>query len=118
MTAAATTLTAILGVIVGIGPAVEALDNGGLPVIASRDWVRSQITPMRTQMTQYNSIKLDIANGKKEAAERDLDKLELDAIKPGISDEEKVRNLQAQRRVKETIEATKNQIRAIELGHR
>lgn len=116
ITSMATLASAIFGVIVGVVPAMEAWDAGGLPTMATRAWTRAQMAQFADWSIQTKATRIDIANGKKEAAERDLDKLELDIIKAG-SEEEKVKNLQIQRRTKDTIDSLKNQIKTLERGH-
>jgi len=117
VTSMATMISAVLGVIIGITPAIDAWDSAGLPTPATRGWIREKVVQMQNyaaeSRAESRATRLDIANGKREAAERDLDKLELDVLKTN-SEEEKVRNLQAQRRVKETLEKLKDQINRIE----
>lgn len=106
VTSLATTIAAVLGVITAAPSALEAWDSQGLPTFATRGWTR-------LQLVEYKALRLDIANGKKEAAEGRLDQLELDYLKAG-TDAERVQNLQAQRRAKDTIDNIKSQIKAIE----
>jgi phage terminase Nu1 subunit (DNA packaging protein) len=116
VTSMAAMISAIMGVIVGLNPAVEAWDANGMPTMATRGWARMQLTQFNDLSVALRATRIDIANGKKESAERDLNKLELDVLKAG-SEEEKVKNLQNQRQVKDTIENLKRQIHTLEKGH-
>lgn len=106
VTSLATTIAAVFGMITAAPTAIEAWDSQGLPTFATRGWAR-------VQLAEYKGIRLDIAHGKKEAAEGRLDQLELELLK-AASDEEKVKNLQAQRKQKDTIDKLKDQIKTIE----
>lgn len=106
VTSIITTITAALGIITAWPTAMEAWDGQGMPTFATRGWTR-------VQMADYKGIRMDIATGKREAAEGRLDQLELDLLKT-MSEEEKIKNLQAQRRQKDTIEKLKDQIKTIE----
>lgn len=106
ITSTAAAIAAVLGVITAAPTALEAWDGAGLPTFATRGWTR-------VQLVEYKALRLDIANGKKESAEGRLDQLELDYLK-AQTEAEKVQNLQAQRRQKDTIDRIKEQIKAIE----
>ena len=109
LTSTCAAIAAIFGVITGGPNALEAWDDMSLPTFATRGWVRVQYAP---QTTGLKAIQLDIANGKREAAEARRDKLELDLL-GAKSEEEKVKNLQLQRREKETLDKIDAQIKAI-----
>lgn len=105
ITSTCAALAAIFGVISAGPKAFEVWDEQGLPTFATRGWTRTKIAGLK-------DIQLDIATGKREAAERERDRLELDLIN-AKSEEEKIKNQQLQRRAKETIEKLDAQIRSI-----
>ena len=59
-----------------------------------------------------DGVKLDIANGKREASQRAIDDLELKELKAG-SEEEKLKIKQIKRREQQTYDALTDQIKTL-----
>lgn len=77
-------------------------------VPASQDYVNMRFAQMR-------DLQIDLANGKREAAEARRDELELQYLR-AQTDEERVKNKQLQRRQQELIDAYRDQVNAIRTG--
>ena len=101
ITSTCAALAAIFGVIIKAPEALESWDGQGLPTPATRGWTRVQTAEMKL-------ILLDINAGKREAAERSRDRLELEFLDAKTPDAQ-IKNKQLQRKEQETIDALAKQ---------
>lgn len=113
-----TFISTMFGLITGLTPAVSALDSMGLPVMATRAWVRDDNGQLRSAVTsltmKQNDMQLDTLNGKLEAAVAARNKLELDKL--NYDDRGKVLADQEMRRLQDTIDLLNEQKRSIRGG--
>lgn len=114
-TAVTTLVGTILGAIVGWTPAVNAWDDMGWPVAATRAWVRDDNGQIKNLVSTLNAkqrdMQIDSANGKIEAATSARNSIEIASLK--YDDEGKIKAQQEIRRLNEMIGALGEQKRAI-----
>lgn len=102
-------LATLLTIIVSADPALTALDQNGVPIIATRGWVRGETGNMKTQIVD---IQIDLARGKRDANQAARNKLEIDALNLP-DDTSKIKSQQEMRRLDDTIIALNEQIRVM-----
>lgn len=102
-------LATLLTIIVSADPALTALDQNGVPIIATRGFVRGETGNMKTQIVD---IQIDLARGKRDANQAARNKLEIDALNLP-DDTSKIKSQQEMRRLDDTISALNEQIRVM-----
>lgn len=108
LTSAGTALAMIFGLVTAGPAAYESWDSIGAPTLATRGWVRPHLA-------QLKEVRTEIAVGKRENAERERDRLELEYLR-AATDEERIKNKQFQRKQEETIKKLDDAISAIGQG--